>query len=217
MGKDLKADLFGFDRSTTVERGETWPVHVSVSPNRSESQEMPETVSLLAHLRDTYSRSEQERPAFSRMQGKAVMRLTPEAFHTWSQHLQLSAEKGAQTPFPYTCAMPPSAKSSVPVTKLLSSDARKSTALATSSGAPMRPIGVSSSICTLNCSASSFVCPTEVPSSVSMMPGLMALTRILAIFQVERPSARERSHGRLGSAVDAESFPHCSRSGNPQR
>src|SRR5258707_13732024 len=37
----------------------------------------------------------------------------------------------------------------------------------------------------------------------------------MAIFQVERPGARERAHGSLGSAVDAESFLHCSGSENP--
>src|SRR5690242_11983586 len=36
----------------------------------------------------------------------------------------------------------------------------------------------------------------------------------MAIFQFERPGARERSHGSLGSAVDAESFLRCSGSGN---
>src|SRR5690349_9343237 len=36
----------------------------------------------------------------------------------------------------------------------------------------------------------------------------------LALFQVERPGARERSHGSLGSAVDAESFPCCHGSGS---
>jgi hypothetical protein len=41
----------------------------------------------------------------------------------------------------YTCAKPPSTNSSVPVTKLLSSDARNSTALAISSGVPNLPSG----------------------------------------------------------------------------
>ena len=40
------------------------------------------------------------------------------------------------------CAMPPSTKSSMPLTKLLSSDARKTTALAISSGVPTRPRGI---------------------------------------------------------------------------
>src|SRR6266404_2470160 len=41
----------------------------------------------------------------------------------------------------YTCAIPPSAKSSMPVTKLESSDARNRATLATSSACPMRPSG----------------------------------------------------------------------------
>src|SRR6266567_2668463 len=40
-----------------------------------------------------------------------------------------------------TCAKPPSTNNSVPVTKLLSLDARKTTAFAISSGVPMRPRG----------------------------------------------------------------------------
>jgi hypothetical protein len=43
---------------------------------------------------------------------------------------------------PQICALPPSTKSSMPVTKLESSEARNSAALATSSGSPMRPIGM---------------------------------------------------------------------------
>ena len=41
----------------------------------------------------------------------------------------------------YTWAIPPSTKSSIPVTKLLSSDARNSATVAISSDAPMRPSG----------------------------------------------------------------------------
>jgi hypothetical protein len=49
-------------------------------------------------------------------------------------------------PFPkisnsQTCALPPSANSSIPVTKLESSEPRKSATLAISSGSAMRPIG----------------------------------------------------------------------------
>jgi hypothetical protein len=43
----------------------------------------------------TCYRSEKEIPAFSAIQGKMVMRTTPEAFHTWSQHLRLRPEKEA--------------------------------------------------------------------------------------------------------------------------
>jgi hypothetical protein len=40
------------------------------------------------------------------------------------------------------CALPPSTKSSMPVMKLESSEARNRAALATSSASPMRPIGM---------------------------------------------------------------------------
>jgi hypothetical protein len=42
---------------------------------------------------------------------------------------------------PQICAAPPSTNSSVPVTKVLSSEARKTAALAISSGVPKRPMG----------------------------------------------------------------------------
>jgi len=38
---------------------------------------------------------EQETRAFNTTQGKTVMRMTPEAFHTWSQRLRLSSETEA--------------------------------------------------------------------------------------------------------------------------
>src|SRR5882724_5603411 len=44
--------------------------------------------------------------------------------------------------FAQICALPPSTNSSMPVTKLESSEARNSAALAISSGEPMRPIGM---------------------------------------------------------------------------
>jgi len=44
------------------------------------------------------------------------------------------------------CPLPPSTNSSIPVTKLESSDARNNTALAISSGSPIRPIGIVATI-----------------------------------------------------------------------
>jgi len=38
---------------------------------------------------------EKETRDFSTTQGKTVMRMTPEAFHTWSQHLRLTSETEA--------------------------------------------------------------------------------------------------------------------------
>src|SRR5580765_4227612 len=45
-------------------------------------------------------------------------------------------------PFDQTWARPPSTNSSIPVTKLESSDVRNNATFATSSGSPMRPIGI---------------------------------------------------------------------------
>jgi len=45
-------------------------------------------------------------------------------------------------PFDQICALPPSTNSSIPVTKLESSEAKNNAAFATSPGSPMRPIGM---------------------------------------------------------------------------
>jgi hypothetical protein len=50
--------------------------------------------------------------------------------------------KKVSRPFGQIWALPPSTNSSIPVTKLESSDARNNATLATSSGSPMRPIGM---------------------------------------------------------------------------
>jgi hypothetical protein len=57
------------------------------------------------------------------------------------------------------CAMPPSTKSSMPFTKLLSSDARKTTTLAISSGVPTRPSGMVVTCKSTNAWTCSFVSP----------------------------------------------------------
>src|SRR5882672_2886262 len=49
--------------------------------------------------------------------------------------------KKVSRPFGQIWALPPSTNSSIPVTKLESSEARNNATLATSSGSPMRPIG----------------------------------------------------------------------------
>jgi hypothetical protein len=56
--------------------------------------------------------------------------------HLWLHPYAVFSHVGAQT-----CAWPPSAKSSTPVTKLESSDARNSATLAISSGFATRPRG----------------------------------------------------------------------------
>jgi len=63
--------------------------------------------------------------------------------------------------FPQICAMPPSTKSSMPLTKLLSSDARNTTALAISSGMPTRPSGMVVTWKSTNSCTCSFLSPTR--------------------------------------------------------
>ena len=75
--------------------------------------------------------------------------------------------------------MPPSTKSSMPVMKLASSEARKETALAISSGVPMRPMGTPLMSPALSWAVSPTVCPRRSMAGVSMGPGLTTLTRIL--------------------------------------
>src|SRR6478672_10692092 len=67
--------------------------------------------------------------------------------------------------------VPPSTVSSVPLTKDASSEARKATAFATSSGRPTRPRGVMATKADRSSPS-----PAWTPS-VSMMPGTTALTR----------------------------------------
>src|SRR6202007_1751900 len=71
-----------------------------------------------------------------------------------------------------TCPLPPSTNSSMPVTKLESSEARNSTAFAISSGSPMRPIGM---VDTIRAMASAG-CPSI--AGVSVGPGLITFERI---------------------------------------
>src|ERR1700686_3550899 len=92
--------------------------------------------------------------------------------------------QGVCTPVPglsflQICAKPPSTNSSIPVTKLLSSEARNTTAFAISSGCPNRPIGTVAIMAALNCLISSAFFPKELIPGVSIGPGLMVLTRIL--------------------------------------
>src|SRR5258708_17116130 len=58
--------------------------------------------------------------------------------HMFPSQTSDSTDTG-KTAYCYICAVPPSAKSSMPVTKLESPEARKTTTLAISSGCPLRP------------------------------------------------------------------------------
>lgn len=70
-----------------------------------------------------------------------------------------------------TALMPPSTTRSIPATKLLSSDARKRAALATSSARPIRPSGITETKLLLILSAPSFVAAWESMIGVSMGRG----------------------------------------------
>src|SRR5580700_6672435 len=59
---------------------------------------------------------------------------------TWSALNARDSARGRR-PLGQICATPPSTKSSAPLMKLASSDARKATAFATSAASPRRPIG----------------------------------------------------------------------------
>src|SRR6266404_392614 len=85
------------------------------------------------------------------------------------------------------CALPPSTNSSMPVTKLESSDARKSAALAISSGEPMRPIGT---VDTIRAIASE---DSRSDRGVLMGPGLKTFVRTRRSFRsVVQVRANER-------------------------
>ena len=58
-------------------------------------QEMPEKGRISGPSQVDLLLREQETRAFNTTQGKTVMRMTPEAFHTWSQRLRLSSETEA--------------------------------------------------------------------------------------------------------------------------
>src|ERR1700690_54834 len=75
--------------------------------------------------------------------------------------------------FRQTCAVPPSTNSSMPVTKLESSEARNTATLAISSALPMRPIGMLATIWAMACFGSG------AKIGVSIVPGLITLARIL--------------------------------------
>src|SRR5258708_9070585 len=94
----------------------------------------------------------------------------------------------------YTCACPPSTNSSIPVIKLLSSEARNTTALAMSSGSPNRPSGMLASIDLKYCSLCSSFSAKPLRPGVLVEPGLTALTRIFRYFMSKiQLRAKERT------------------------
>src|ERR1700693_3624280 len=75
-------------------------------------------------------------------------------------------------PFDQICALPPSTNSSIPVTKLESSEARNNATFATSSGSPMRPIGMVDTIRAITSG------DCRLASGVLIGPGLTTFERI---------------------------------------
>ncbi|PYQ48997.1 MAG: hypothetical protein DMF78_19615 [Acidobacteria bacterium] len=97
-----------------------------------------------------------------------------------------------------TCAKPPSTNSSVPVTKLLSSEARNTTAFAISSGLPSRPSGTMPAIAFRRCSPAPVDAASSVSPGVSMGPGLTAFTRMRRSF---RSVVHVRANDRTAALV----------------
>ena len=95
------------------------------------------------------------------------------------------------------CARPPSTNNSIPVIKLLSSDARNVTAFATSSGLPILPSVMVLRSLFFTCSPPS-LSTMPLVIGVSIGPGLMALTRILRCF---RSTVQERAKDRMAALV----------------
>src|ERR1700748_3246318 len=90
-------------------------------------------------------------------------------------------------------ADPPSTNNSTPATKLESSEARKSAALAISSAVPIRPSGTIDVICDLTSSFAN----TSNPG-VWIGPGLRTLTRICCAF---RSAVQLRANERIAALV----------------
>ena len=80
-------------------------------------------------------------------------------------------------------AMPPSTKSSAPLTKLLSSDARKTAAAAISSGLPIRPSGVWAAKRSVSCRSCSASGASPCSPGVEVAPGESTLTRMPVSFR----------------------------------
>jgi hypothetical protein len=82
----------------------------------------------------------------------------------------------------------------------VSSDARKATAFAISSGFPILPSGTMFKTLFLNCSACSSLSPIPrlLAIGVAIGPGLMALARILWRF---RSTVQERANDRIAALV----------------
>src|ERR1700730_4731043 len=91
-------------------------------------------------------------------------------------------------------ALPPSTNSSIPVMKLESSDARNNATFATSSGSPMRPIGMVDTIRAMTSE------DCRLASGVLIGPGLTTFERIRRSFKsVVQVRTNERSAALLAA------------------
>src|SRR6202046_1542321 len=91
-------------------------------------------------------------------------------------------------------ALPPSTNSSMPVTKLESSDARNNATFATSSGSPMRPIGTVDTIRAITSG------DCRLASGVLIGPGLTTFERIRRSF---RSVVQVRTKERIAALLAA--------------
>jgi hypothetical protein len=92
--------------------------------------------------------------------------------------------------------MPPSTRSSLPATKLLSSEARNSIAAAISSGRAMRPSGMFAACLARTAAASSGDLVSASISGVSQGPGVIVLTRMPRSWRRHRHCDLESLAGR---------------------
>jgi hypothetical protein len=124
--------------------------------------------------------------------------LGPRQMPNESSGFQAVATLVAQTTPRQTCAIPPSTKTSLPVMKLLSSEARKSATAAVSSGRPMRPAGV----CAIRPEISASCCPIRANPlrrpGVAVGPGESTFTRIPVVF---KSNAQLRAKLRIAALV----------------
>src|SRR5437870_13796696 len=99
------------------------------------------------------------------------------------------------------CAAPPSTNSSVPVTKLLSSEARKTAARAISSGVPKRPSTTLAIRLALSCSPTLGLRQAIHDRRVDRS-WTDSVHADLSFLQIKNPGASEREPGGFGRAVD---------------
>src|SRR3954447_17446025 len=102
--------------------------------------------------------------------------------------------------------MPPSTSSSLPATKLLSSEARNSIAAAISSGRAMRPSGMFAACLARTAAASSDELTSASISGVSQGPGVDAAVLV----QTQAPALVARRDGQFSAVTADRTWQYCS-------